>query len=285
TRDANDEFLFSGFQVNTQPFVQNPDGTYAYQGDQGQRFLQVTSSRQIADSDSGSDVFMDILNGNGTFIVRDNPLNTGDGVIDPGQVMNAAAWVPDTYTITFVTNANGNLGYNIVGATSGQIVPPLPQNPVTNAPDFADDAAIAFNGIQTSIKGTPAVGDTFTISPSTRQDLFSTVRGLVGAMEGDGISASDTHIFNAISHAIVDLDNAFNNILEFRTSIGGRLNSMDDQRDVNETFLLELEASLSRTRDLDLASAITELQLRATALEAAQASYSRIQNLSLFRFL
>lgn len=285
TRDANDEYLFSGFQSNTQPFVLNPDGSYAYQGDQGQRFLQISSSRQIADSDSGSDVFMNIQNGNGTFKVDDNPANSGDGIIDLGQVMTPAAWVADTYTITFVTNGNGNPGYNVVGATSGQIIPALPQNPVTNAPDFVSGAAIAFNGIQTSIEGAPNVGDSFTISPSTKQDIFTTVKNLANAMEGAGVSGGDTHIFNEISHSIQDLDNAFSHVLEFRTSIGGRLNSMEDQRDVNETFLLDLETTLSRTRDLDLASAISELQLRATALEAAQASYSRIQNLSLFQFI
>ena len=105
------------------------------------------------------------------------------------------------------------------------------------------------------------------------------------AMEGGTVSSNDTHIFNAISHSIVDLDNAFDKILDIRTSVGGRLNSLDDQSDVNETFLLDLEATLSRTQDLDLTSAITELQLRATALEAAHAAYSRIQNLSLFQFL
>ncbi len=285
TRDANNEYLFSGYQVNTRSFVRNADGSFAYQGDPGQRFLQIASGRQIADSDPGSEVFMNILNGNGTFRVRDNTANTGDAIIDPGQLVNAGAYVEDSYTITFVTNGNGNLGYNVVGATSGQIIPPLPQNPVTNAPDYVSDAAINFNGIQTSIAGTPSVGDTFTISPSVRQDLFTTVSELVDAMEGSGVSSSDAHIFNSITHYLLDLDNALEHILEFRTGIGGRLNSMDDQRDINETFLIDLETTLSRTQDLDMASAITELQLRATALEAAQASYSRIQRLSLFEFL
>lgn len=285
TKDANNEYLFSGYQATTEPFLLNPNGTYAYQGDQAQRFLQVSAGRQIADSDSGSHLFMDIVNGNGTFSVSDNPLNTGDGVIDPGQVINPAAWVEDTYTITFVTNANGNLGYNVVGAVSGQVIPPLPQNPVTNAPDFVDEAVIAFNGIQTRIQNPPAVGDTFTIAPSVREDMFATVRELATAMEGGNVAASDTHIFNAISHSILELDNAFNHVIETRTSVGGRLNSLDDQRDLNETFLLELETTLSATRDLDYTSAVTELQLRATSLEAAQASFNRIQGLSLFQFI
>ena len=33
TRNARGEYLFSGFQGKTQPFERNPDGTYAYKGD------------------------------------------------------------------------------------------------------------------------------------------------------------------------------------------------------------------------------------------------------------
>lgn len=285
TRDANDEYLFSGFQANTRPFTRNPDGSFAYNGDQGQRFLQISSGRQIADGDTGSDLFMNIETGNGTFQVRDNANNTGRGIIDPGQVLNPSLWVADDYTITFVTNANGNRGYNVVGANGGQIIPPLPQNPVNDAPDFSSDAAISFNGIGVSIEGLPDVGDTFIVSPGVKQDMFTTVNNLATAMEGGGISGGDAHIFNAISHAIVDLDNAFDNVLERRTDIGGRLNSLDDQRDINQTFLIDLESTLSGTRDLDLVGAISELQQRAGALEAAQAAFSRIARLSLFEFL
>ncbi len=286
TRDSNGEYLFSGYQVTSKPFTQQANGTFVYNSDQGQRLLQISPERQVADSDSGLKVFMDITSGNGTFRVQDNAANTGNGIIDPGFVSDNTAYVADTYTITFVTNASGNLGYNVAGATSGQIIPPLPQNPVTNAPDFTSEAAITFNGIDTSITGTPAVGDSFTVSPSPKQDIFSIARNLATALETNANNDADVaKILNVTTRSILDIDQAFNHMTEFRAVVGARLNTIDDQRQVNESFLIEIQSTLSEIQDLDFTQAITELQLRTTALEAAQLTFIRIQGLSLFDFL
>lgn len=286
TQDANGEYLFSGFQVNQKPFSRQANGTYTYNADQGQRLIQVSTERQIADSDSGLKVFMDIINGNGTFQVRHNTANTGTGVIDPGVVIDNASYVAETYTITFVTNGNGNLGYNVVGGTSGQLIPALPQNPVTDAPDFVSEAAINFNGIETSITGTPAVGDRFTVIPSTKQDVFTTVSDLATALETNTETEADVaEILNITTRSIQDIDQAFDHMTKFRAVAGARLNTVEDQQQVNESFLIELKATLSDTQDLDVISAVTELQSRASALEASQASFVRIQSLTVFDFL
>ncbi|MGN6389540.1 MAG: flagellar hook-associated protein FlgL [Burkholderiaceae bacterium] len=65
TADGNGNYLFSGYQIGTQPFVQTATGAI-YQGDTGQRLLQVDSSRQIAISDSGAAIFQ----GNGTDVFK-----------------------------------------------------------------------------------------------------------------------------------------------------------------------------------------------------------------------
>src|SRR5690606_17902041 len=57
TRNARGEFIFSGFQGKTQPFVVQPDGSYSYAGDDGQRELQIASSLQVPISDSGRLLF------------------------------------------------------------------------------------------------------------------------------------------------------------------------------------------------------------------------------------
>lgn len=56
TRDAQGNYLFSGFQTTTPAFVQTATGAQ-YQGDQGQRLVQVDSSRQMAVSSQGQAVF------------------------------------------------------------------------------------------------------------------------------------------------------------------------------------------------------------------------------------
>jgi flagellar hook-associated protein 3 FlgL len=55
TTDANGEYLFSGYQSNTEAF--DPT-TYAYGGDTGQRNLRVGSGYLVEISDPGSDIFI-----------------------------------------------------------------------------------------------------------------------------------------------------------------------------------------------------------------------------------
>jgi len=62
TRNARGEYLFSGFQGKTQPFVRAADGSYSYQGDEGQRKLQIASSLNIPISDSGKSIFENVIN-------------------------------------------------------------------------------------------------------------------------------------------------------------------------------------------------------------------------------
>lgn len=60
TKDANGEYLFAGFKTGTQPITDDGAGTYTYNGDQGQRTLQVGPTRHVAVGDSGYDVFMNV---------------------------------------------------------------------------------------------------------------------------------------------------------------------------------------------------------------------------------
>ncbi|PZR41026.1 MAG: flagellar hook-associated protein 3, partial [Ectopseudomonas oleovorans] len=62
TRNARGEYLFAGFQGKTQPFVRQPDGSYAYTGDDGQRHVQIASSLELPISDSGRAIFGSGLN-------------------------------------------------------------------------------------------------------------------------------------------------------------------------------------------------------------------------------
>jgi flagellar hook-associated protein 3 FlgL len=56
TTDSEGNYLFSGFKGSTVPF-QQATGASNYQGDNSQRFLSISSSRQVQVSDSGQEVF------------------------------------------------------------------------------------------------------------------------------------------------------------------------------------------------------------------------------------
>ncbi len=66
SQDANGEFLFAGFQSQTRPFSHDGLGGFSYNGDDGQRMIEIGAGREVASGDPGS-VFMDFAaSGGGT---------------------------------------------------------------------------------------------------------------------------------------------------------------------------------------------------------------------------
>ena len=70
-----------------------------------------------------------------------------------------------------------------------------------------------------------------------------------------------------------------------RADLGAERGSIQDEISINEDLKLQLEATLSGQEDLDYASAITELQAKMMSLEAAQSSFAKISQLSVFDYL
>ena len=276
TKDANGEYVFSGFKGQTQPFARSGN-SFSYSGDQNRRYLEVGPGIQVAERDPGSEVFQQVRNGNGTFNTADNPANTGNGIIDPGSASNA--FVADTYTIAFAqATPTSPITYSVTGATSGVVV-------AAGTP-YVDAAAIAFNGVTTNVKGTPANGDSFSLTPSTHQDIFTTLQNLVNSLEaGVGDPASTARFNNGMNRALTDIDQSMGNILQVRAQVGARLNTIDGQKNTNDSFSLQLQSTLSDIQDLDYAEAASRLNRQLLGLQAAQQAFVKVQGLSLFNFL
>jgi flagellar hook-associated protein 3 FlgL len=275
TRDANGEYLFSGFQGNTQPFSQDGDGSFSYNGDQGQRHLHIGPGVKVAVTDSGADVFELIRSGNGTFTVEPDAANVGTGVITQGWLVGD--FIPDSYSLEFLQPAPEDpITYEVRDSAN---------NLVTSG-SYVSENAITFNGAEVSVSGTPANGDRFSIDPSGHQGMFSTVHNLVQAFEGAGEDPiSRTELHNAVNRGLAELGSALENVLEVRTRLGSRLNLAENQAELNADFALAARDTLSSLQDVDYAEAISRLQLQITSLQAAQQSYLKIQDLSLFNFI
>ncbi|GGO84923.1 flagellar hook-filament junction protein FlgL [Marinobacterium nitratireducens] len=57
TQDAQGEYLFSGYRGGTPSYARNAAGRYEFQGDSGQRFLEIGENTTIAATDSGAAIF------------------------------------------------------------------------------------------------------------------------------------------------------------------------------------------------------------------------------------
>jgi flagellar hook-associated protein 3 FlgL len=102
TQDGNGEYLFGGFVTQSQPYSLSATGA-TYNGDQGQRQVQIAAGQTITDSDNGNAVFEQINTGNGTFAASAAPSNTGTGVLGVTSVSNGAQYAAGNgiYAINF----------------------------------------------------------------------------------------------------------------------------------------------------------------------------------------
>lgn len=277
TKNAAGEYVFAGFKTDTLPFTLNPAGGALYDGDQGQRQLNTSSSVTVAVSDSGYEVFQHIPNGNGEFTVAPStaPPNTGTGVLGPTTVTNRSLLTGQNYSITFTTSAAVPpvVTFDVLNTTTGA--------PVSNGNAYVENAPISFDGLNLSIEGIPANGDSFTISPSTSQDVFTTIQNAISALR----EPNTTLMRNSLNQALLSIDQAMINFDQVRSEVGARLNIIDAEIAHNASVQLQSKTTLSALEDLDAVEAISRLQQQTTALDAAQRSFSAIQNLSLFRFL
>jgi flagellar hook-associated protein 3 FlgL len=158
TRNASGQYIFAGFQSETQPFLSNGGGNYSYQGDEGQLRIQASTSVTVAVSDSGKKVFMDIPSSHKTFNTSANPYNKASpaAIISVGDVYDQGDFdklFPEDMLVTF--NANS------------AVVPPSPNYTVTERSSgkvlvdkqlYVSGQDIKVNGAKFAISGSPYFG-------------------------------------------------------------------------------------------------------------------------------
>lgn len=307
-QDGAGNYLFSGYQGAVKPFSAIASGAQ-YDGDDGERLLQVEASRQLPTNVSGADLFNRIRTGNGTFVTATGGngagINQGTGVIDQGSVTNLAAW-----------NAAINAGYNnleirfsvnVAGVTQYEIVDPSGPTALTAAADFVPGQSIVLKndlvpsppppatpvptdfGASVVISGSPVAGDTFTINSSANQSIFTTLRSTIDMLKsGIGSAAggnSSTEFSNRLAGNLQNIDQALENVSRVRATVGSHLKELDSLTSTGEDLQLQYASSLSELQDLDYNKAITDLSKKKLQLEAAQLSFRQTSQLSLFSIL
>jgi len=271
TKDANGEYIFAGNATKTQPFVQGAGGV-TYAGDEGQRTIAIAPGQSIATGDPGSDIFQAIRGGNGTFQIAAAPTNTGTLVSGATSVSDIAQWDGGSYQIQFTAPDQ----YQVVDAS----------NTVVSSGSYASGDTISFRGVEVGFTGTPAPGDSYSVGPSTAKDMFSTLSDIADALESPSFTPHDTSVINdRIGRAIENLDRASDRIVDVRARIGARLNTADDQTRLNAGVGVDLKSALSKVQDTDYTSAVSQLNLQMTGLQAAQAAYVKVQGMTLFDYL
>jgi len=280
TADGSGGYLFSGYKGTTVPFIQTDTGA-VYQGDQGQRKLQVGSSRSVAISDSGSSVFENNRTGNGSYQTTVGPNNQGTAVAVTGSVSDSSKLTGHNYTLEFkVSGTPAVTTYSVLDG-SGTPAGPLP----TNEP-YVAGKQITFDGASFSITGEPANGDKFEVKPSEKESIFTTLTSLVSALRASGEDKTSlATLSNKLNTASEGLKSSLDNILTVRASVGSRMKELDYLDSSGSDLGIQYDATLSKLQDLDMVKAISQYATQQQTLEAAQKSFKTMSGLSLFNYI
>ncbi len=306
TQNANGEYIFSGSLSSLPAFTLQPvTGEYVYQGGSQQRTLQIGPTRQVADSDLGVNVFENINsssaladeNGKRSVFKTLQALSEGLSATyapSPGEITGDRflpygldyANPPTTAQFTLTssgTSATIDLSgqsFADVGAVVTEINNQLGGLTGTDMQARANGNRIEFVSVTT--------GSATNIQITNTSGSFLTDAGFVDGQNKAGVDLPLPPVQllqNKLGDVLADLTSAQNVFEETRSSVGARLNALDNQQAQNDQFTLDTKTTLSDTRDLDYADAINRFQLQSTALQAAQQAFGKVKSLSLFNYI
>ncbi|SEM95788.1 flagellar hook-associated protein 3 FlgL [Sphingomonas gellani] len=186
----------------------------------------------------------------------------------------------------------GNELGSIVGALQGLAnTSDVRGQPLFGTPDgtpaVSRDAQGNFSYAKTNVSEIP-IGDGQTVQANESaervftfkgKDTLSVIAKLAAALQGGG-DVGDT-----VKDALGDLNDANDQVSTVRASVGARAARVDLQQTLLTQSNTDRAALRSSVEDVDVTSAIAELQKTMTVLSATQASFTKLSSLSLFDYL
>ena len=290
SKDSNGMPLFGGLGSATTPFV-GPNSTapdYVYNGLPG---TGTSTTTNIPGRIDGAAAFMSQPATNGVYNV--NVTNTTTGSIPSSRslttsgitvtnstLVNGSAYtvsvtgvdsttVPGTTTVTYDIAENPNVGGPYTGITASY--------PSSQTGNFT---ITAMPGLSLSVTGTPAVGDTLSVTPSS--SLFTT---LDTAITNISKAATPNDVAQAVAQALGNIDLGLAQVSAARGTAGILMNRATAITNANSANTLQQQTDMSNVQDVDLVSTISAFQNQQTSYSAALQSYAQIQKLSLFNYI
>lgn len=276
SQDANGNYIFAGNQSDSPAFVYNATATgnrYVFQGDDGQNKLQLSNNVTVAGSDSGKDVFENVL-ARLTGTVTGGTANASVKVIQQGEFDNFHKANYDA-----VTAAN-NVFTGTVNGAGNQITFDDPDATTLN---FTSGEPFTFKGVEFTVTGGAASTVEFTLSQPEKKNLAVTLDEIVAALNDPTVSGDA--LSEALNDALVGLDNGLKEVSNTVATIGGRVKVATSVYESNLDLEIANKDARSKIEDVDYAEAISELSKQETALQAAQQTFGRVTNLSLFDYI
>ena len=296
--NQNDSFgnsLFGGHSGTKNPFVMDNNGSVSYVGSALKREVKVSPSLYVQQNVAGNELFNNISDGaEKTSIFQlvddfifslENDLNSGyssnlfsdGGSVD--LVFPSSGAEADFEFVLKTGNTENKIEATIYGNDYSQIVDQI--NTLTGSTGIS---ASTVSGNRIRLQGSVEQLNISNFDASN----FVSEKSYIGVIKD--ISSSDVVERindNRLQIASINdkIKDAFEQFSTARAQVGASSRIAQDNEAAAQDVLVTLEEDMSKIRDADLASLLTQLEFLMTNKEAAQATFTRITSKSLFDFL
>ncbi|MBL0627283.1 flagellar hook-associated protein FlgL [Aeromonas jandaei] len=275
SKNSQGEYIFGGNQSKTQPYVRDTNGKFIYQGDTGQREIQVSPTVKIAANDSGQDLF-EIVATRRT--ASAGTANIKVGIADQGNFDNFfqanynSALASNDYTVSTTIGPPDTYQIKDSGGATLQ------------TGNYTPGTKIPFNGLELTLD-LPAGGTAqqFSLNPPKNDNILNGMSDFINALRDPTVSADTFQ--SKVANVTVHMKNARLNIDHGLGELGGRMNSLEQVMNSNEGLSTLNTEARAKVSEADLYDVISILAKEDSALSASQLSFSKISRLTLFDYI
>ncbi|MCD9506794.1 flagellar hook-associated protein FlgL [Photobacterium phosphoreum] len=289
SRDEAGNYVFSGNQSDTKPFMEATDGSMGYHGDSQSRYAQIDKSVNVKTSLPGDQLFTDVPNSYGDY--RPVFSDGAGGLTDGSKLHLLSATTTDFSTAEDIQVSFKEVDVIADGKTTKEmqyslkiggkdVVPGATYDPkqgiVYKDPAVADSATLnlKFDGISS--------GDSITLKPAQTINIFDSIQDAIDNAERPTSSpAAEANLQRVID----DLDSSFVHMNQQRSEVGTIMQQVDRQLEQHLDFELTLNQAQSGLEDLDYSKAIMDMNQQMMALQASQQAFGQTKQLSLFNYI
>ncbi|MFB2927438.1 flagellar hook-associated protein FlgL [Aeromonas hydrophila] len=275
SKNSQGEYIFGGNQSKTQPFIKDASGNYVFQGDTGQRNIQVSPTVQIPANDSGFNLF-EIVPTRRTSSA--GSANIQVGVVDQGNFDN---FYRNNYDPSLASN---QYTVNTIAGTPDTYEIRDGGGALLQSGDYVAGNKIPFNGLELTLSQ-PAGGaaQNFVLDPPQNNNILDGMSDFITALRDPNITPNTFQL--KVADATTHMKNARQNMDQGLGGVGSRLNSLEQVMDSNEGLSTLNQQARAKVSEADLYEVIATLSKEDAALSATQLSFSKISKLTLFDYI
>jgi flagellar hook-associated protein 3 FlgL len=233
---------------------------------------------------------MNVPTGNGSFSVAASGSNADGTYALPGGITSASQLLAEhlagtEFVVSFGTvNSDGSINYTVTsGAGSPGSASFAASSGVVASGGFTSGSGLTFGGMNIDFTGTPATGDSFVVATSQNTSIFQILQNLESALTSSSPGGgSNSDVQQQIQNVLAELESAQTSVLGAQATLGGNLSNIQSVQSLDTTSSTLAQVQLSNLQSVNLPQVITNYNEGVVSLQAAEAAFARIQNLSLF---